>query len=232
MSADAPVTREECDRVRAETIVGPASFASNVPLGILDRLLSQAADYPAALERARAEERERIDDMLTGLDVDPLKAAPEAHVGDFYAGVDAGINAALDAIRALGPRPSPEAEAPQPTAWLVYDENDDPAHIAHSPEEAAAIVDRLGGAMVHPVFIHPPTTPPAMTPDLRERVRKVLEPFATWLHDAERWASERGHGTSDDDVAIFGLGDLRAAAALLSDLAPAAQPEPSKKAMP
>lgn len=119
------------------------------------------------------------------------------------------------------------ASAARAAAWLIVDKAGVAIDVAKSPEDAQSIINDNPDWAFRLVYDWPAhggesTTPPAMTPDLREtkaRLGAVLRNHADCYHSPE------------DDVRIEHR-DLVAVCALLSDLAPAAQPEPSKKAMP
>lgn len=195
----ARITREFLDRMRddpdfLEATPGDASEA----VAIIDLAIS-ALSHPAALERARAEERERcaarIDEKRRGWDV--LAREP----GGWLKGGVAALQEAADCLRALGPRPSPEAEAP-------------PSFGAPQAYWQAAQMEA-----VHRAFWNgreqgraEATTPPALAPEMRERVARVLPAFANI-------AAEHESETEHDRIKVsVPLGHIRGVVRLLSAL--------------
>ena len=131
MSADAPVpgiTREEIERLR---------HAIDDPRWLLVLAAAESPlSHPAALERARAEERERCAQHVESGWRENAPPGKYSHDGDLVEAYTSGtIDACVSitaALRALGPRPSPEAEAPGHPDLMVPPETLD-AFMAANP---------------------------------------------------------------------------------------------------
>ena len=208
MADPTPITRERIAELRAlladpepmGAIMSERAFDVTCALidavpGLLD-LAASTLSHPAALERAREEERARC------------AAAVEASgeydpdwFGDEQSAYDKGSGDALAAIRALGP--SPEAAA-TPSA----------ANFEMPTTYRSVPTVTTGGTM--------PPSPPAMPADLRERVRKVL----TWMarHAGDYASKPPTHIPNEGLISVGQMREAATLLAELEESKPAPEP--------